>query len=522
MPLRNRVVIVGAGIGGLSAAVDLCAQGLDVTVVEQAATAGGKLSEIHTDGVGIDSGPTVFTMRWVFDALFAAAGASLDDSLTVRRADTLARHSWPDGSTFDLFADLDRSAEAVGDLFGADEARRFRAFARRAAKIYNVLERPFIQRAKPSIAGLTLDIGLHRPLDQWSIMPYRSLWSELGSYFRDPRLRQLFGRYATYAGCSPFKSPATLMLIAHVEQQGVWLVEGGMQRVPEALTDLIRRLGGTVRTGQPCSEITVDQGRASGVILASGERIEAQTVIVNADPSALAQGRFGTQAARAITATPPRARSLSALTFAFTAEAGTAPLVRHNLFFSPDYVAEFDALHAGRMPDTPTVYVCAQDRADDDGPPLREGAERFFAIANAPPDGDVHIWSQEEIDTCRSRAFESIRRCGLVLDPRPETMVATTPDAFERRFPGTGGALYGRAGHGWDGAFRRPGARTRMPGLYLCGGGTHPGAGVPMAALSGRQAASVVMADRASIRRSAPAATAGGMSMPSRTTAASA
>ncbi|AQR62898.1 CrtD protein [Brevundimonas sp. LM2] len=497
----ERVVIIGAGIGGLSAAVDLCARGLDVTVIERAATAGGKLSEVHAGGVGIDSGPTVFTMRWVFEALFEAAGTTLDQHLTVRRAETLARHSWPDGATFDLFADLERSVAAVGELAGAAEAKRFRAFAARAALIYRVLEEPFIRKAKPNVLGLTLDIGLHRPADQWSIMPYRSMWSELGRYFKDPRLRQLFGRYATYCGSSPFKSPATLMLIAHVEQQGVWLVEGGMQRIPEALADLVGTLGGSIRYGETCSRIVRDGGRASAVVLASGERIEADAIIVNADPGALAGGCFGADAALAVDPTPARTRSLSALTFAFMAEAVPAPLARHNLFFSPDYVAEFDALHAGRMPEIPTVYVCAQDRPDGDGPAVTNGPERLFAIVNAPPDGDAHTYSPEEIETCRSRTFRSMERCGVRLDPRPETMAVTTPDGFEKRFPATGGALYGRAGHGWDGAFRRPGARTRMPGLYLCGGGTHPGAGVPMAALSGRSAASAVLADRASTRR---------------------
>lgn len=496
---RETVVIVGAGIGGLSAAVDLCRQGFDVTVLEQAASPGGKLGEARVGEVAIDSGPTVFTMKWVFDDLFEAAGESLADHLTVARSETLARHSWQDGSTFDLFADLDRSAEAVGDLAGAAEARRFRAFSARAALIYRVLERPFIRKAKPNILGLTLDIGLHRPVDQWSIMPYRSMWSELGTYFHDPRLRQLFGRYATYAGCSPFRAPATLMLVAHVEQQGVWLVEGGMQRIPEALAGLAIRSGATLRYGQAVARVVKGPGGAGGVELTSGERIEADRVILNADPGAMAAGCFGAEAALAVNPTPRKARSLSALTLAFTGTSD-APLVRHNLFFSPDYVAEFADLHAGRMPVKPTVYVCAQDRADSGGPPGTEGPERYFTIINAPPDGDVHTWSPEEIDICRTRTLDALQRCGVRIDPSPSPMAITTPAGFEKRFPATGGALYGRAGHGWDGAFRRPGARTRMPGLYLCGGATHPGAGVPMAALSGRSAALAVLADRASTR----------------------
>lgn len=496
---KDRVVIVGAGIGGLSAAILLCGQGFDVTVVEAAPTPGGKLSQTEVDGKAIDVGPTVFTMRWVFEELFASVGRNLTDHLTLTRSEILARHAWPDDSTFDLFADLERSVDAVGILAGAAEARRFRDFSARAALIYRVLKRPFMTVDKPNLFKLTFDIGLHRPRDQWAIMPYRSMWDELGHYFHDPRLRQLFGRYATYCGASPFKAPATMMLIAHVEQQGVWRVEGGMQQIPRALAALATELGATVRCDAPVARIETTHGRASGVILNSGERIEADVVIGNADPAAIGTGRFGAEVGSAVRTAPPRSRSLSAVTFAFTAET-TADLVRHNLYFSPDYVAEFDALHAGRMPDIPTVYLCAQDRHDADAP-APAGPERFFAIVNAPPDGDVHAYSEQEIETCRSRTFASMERCGLRIGSISSPMAITTPDAFERRFPATGGALYGRAGHGWDSAFRRPAARTRMPGLYLCGGATHPGAGVPMAALSGRLAAQAVMRDRASTRR---------------------
>lgn len=510
---RERVVIVGAGIGGLSAAVSLCGRGVDVTVVERADRPGGKLHDIAIGGTAIDTGPTVFTMRWVFDDLFAAVGQTLSDHLTLTPAETLARHTWQDGSTFDLHADPARSADAIGRLSGPAEAKRFLAFTARAARVYGILEAPFMKAQKPGLIDLTLAIGLNHPGDQWSIMPYRSMWSELGRYFHDPRLRQLFGRYATYCGVSPFRAPATMMLIAHVEQQGVWLVEGGMQRIPEALAGVAANLGATLRYGYGCTEIMTRNGRPSGVVLASGERIEADTVIVNADPAAVSGGLFGAEVAPAVKASARSARSLSAVTFALTADTGGAPLLRHNVYFSRDYPAEFAALAAGRLPDDPTVYLCAQDRGDTDGSvstgpiptgpgpgPSPPSQERLFAIVNAPPHGDTHPLTQEEISTCRSRAFASLERCGLRIDSMSSPMATTTPADFERRFPATGGALYGRAGHGWDSAFRRPGARTRMPGLYLCGGATHPGAGVPMAALSGRLAAEALMQDRASTR----------------------
>jgi 1-hydroxycarotenoid 3,4-desaturase len=491
---HDRVVIVGAGIGGLAAAADLALRGCDVVVLEADAALGGKLRE--QGPARIDAGPTVFTLRRVFDELFRAAGENLNEHLTLEPADILARHWWSDGSRLDLHADVDRSAEAIAAFAGAREAESYRRFTRRAAHVWRVLDRPFVRRQRPDLIGLTLDIGLHRPVDQWVIMPYRSLWDELGGYFRDPRLRQLFARYATYVGASPFRAPATIMLVAHVEQTGVWTVKGGMGRLVEAVADLARRNGAEIRCGARVASIDVQNGRAVGVTLDTGERFAAGAVVVNADPNAVATGRLGTDAVKSVPPTPPDARSLSALTFTFEAETD-AELVRHNVFFSDDYSAEFRALRAGRMPERPTVYLCAQDRGGGDGPPAR-APERFLTILNAPANGDVNALSPEEIERCRDRTFDWMTGCGVRLRAPPGSPIPTTPADFERRFPATGGALYGRAGHGWDSAFRRPAARTRTPGLYLCGGATHPGAGVPMAALSGRLAAQAWVEDRAS------------------------
>ncbi len=226
----RRVVIVGAGIGGLACAVDLSRAGHDVLVIDKADAPGGKLREVSIAGRALDAGPTVFTMRWVFDELFADAGSSLEDHLVLHASQTLARHAWSGDERLDLFADIERSAEAIGDFANAAEARRYRAFCARAASVYRTLETPFLRGSRPSPISLTTRVGWRGLPDLMRISPFATLWSSLGEHFHDPRLRQLFGRYATYCGSSPFAAPATLMLVAHVEQQGVWLVDGGRLR----------------------------------------------------------------------------------------------------------------------------------------------------------------------------------------------------------------------------------------------------------------------------------------------------
>jgi len=508
---RDRVVIVGAGAAGLVSAFALAARGLDVTVLERSAAPGGKMRQIGIGVSQIDSGPTVFTMRWVFDELFAAAGKNFSDHLRLSPLDMLARHAWDERSRLDLFADEARSVEAIGDFAGAAEAARYRTFCRDTRRIYEILEKPFLRAPQPSMAGLIGANGFRGLMQLPQIKPFSSMWSALSQYFHDPRLRQLFGRYATYCGSSPFKAPATLMLVAHVEREGVWSIEGGMHGLARALADGAKSLGTTIRYDQEVSEVLIAHGHACGVRLASGERIAADAVIVNADVGAVASGLFGINARRAAPRTPPRARSLSAMTWSMVAKTAGFPLRRHNVFFSRDYAAEFDdILHRVALPREPTVYVCAQDRGD--GNANGTDPERLLVLVNAPANGDRHSYDAAEVEQCAQRTFGVLERCGLQIRRQPDATRVTTPADFNQLFPATGGALYGRSSHGWTASFQRPGARTKIPGLYLAGGSTHPGPGVPMAALSGRSAAASLMADLGSISQSPKTATHGGIS----------
>ncbi len=507
--MTEPVLVIGAGMAGLAAALELAAQGVPVTVLERAPAPGGKMREVATGGARLDAGPTVLTMRWVFDALFAAAGTTLAEQITLHRATILARHAWSGTERLDLFADPARTEDAIGQFAGAAEASGYRAFRAESQRIYRTLEQSFITAPRPTPISLVRAVAGQGLGGLLSIRPFDTMWSALSRHFRDPRLRQLFGRYATYCGSSPFQAPATLMLVAHVEQEGVWLVEGGMHQLAAALARLATARGASFRYGAEVASIQTQNGRVSAAQLSTGETLPARTIVLNADAAALAAGLFGPAVQRAVPA-PPGQRSLSALTWAAVADTAGFPLSRHTVFFSRDYAAEFDAIARGALPGEPTVYICAQDRDDaGNGPP---GPERLLILVNAPALGDRRPFPPEEIAACWDRTATLLNRCGLSVRPTAPPVVTAPPD-WNALFPATGGALYGQATHGPMASFARPGSRTAVAGLYLAGGSVHPGAGVPMATLSGRLAASALMADRASTAPSRSRAMRGGMSM---------
>ncbi|MFO7759080.1 MAG: phytoene desaturase family protein [Roseovarius sp.] len=510
----NRVVIVGSGIAGLSAAARLAHHGLRVLVLERHAAPGGKMRCLPSEAGPVDTGPTVLTLRGVFDTLFADLGERLEDHVTLIPQRILARHFWTDGSTLDLHDTEAGSAEAIHRFAGARAVAQFRSFSARARTLFDGFEAPVMQAPAPSLPGLAAHV-MRNPRLLRPMAPLSTLGDVLQSTFDDPRLAQLFGRYATYVGGSPYKVPGLLALIWQAEAAGVWVVRGGMHRLACALQDLAETRGAEFQFNAHVDRIeaTRDTGTRA-VILSDGTRIPADTVLFNGDPKALATGALGPDCAHVAPQTRTTARSLSAEVWAFAATPRGPDLAHHNVFFSETPKPEFDALDRGTLAPDPTLYVCAQDRGQG-GPP---GApERFEIIANAPPlQGPAE---KEDFHQCQTRTFRTLARFGLTFDPIPLDAALTTPAGFARLFPASDGSLYGQSPHGMTAAFRRPTARTGVPGLYLAGGGTHPGAGVPMAALSGQHVVAAIMRDRTSTSTCPATATPGGTSTGSATTA---
>lgn len=513
----RRVVVIGAGVGGLCAAVRLAHAGCAVTVVEAAQGPGGKMRTVASAAGPVDAGPTVLTLRGVFDEVFAAAGTTVEEHLTLVPQPLLARNWWPDGATLDLHADPEANAAAIRAAFGPRAEAEFRRFHALTAQAFAAFTPPVMEAPRISLPRVAA-AALSRPALLPMLMPGMTMARHLALTFREPKLRQLFGRFATYVGGTPQTTPALLSLIWQAEAAGVWVVEGGMHRLAQALEGLARAGGARFRYGVAATRILEHWGQVSGVALADGSSLAADAVVFNGDPAALRQGLLGPAARGAVPARAVTPRSLSARVWAFAAKPSGRDLAHHNVFFTADPGAEFGPLSRGRAPEAASFYICAQDRGLGAAP---RGRERFEIILNAPPlplSGPPPPPAEDL--RCHDLMLSTMTAYGLGFDPAPPPTAITGPAGWAAMFPGSRGSIYGLSPAGMTAAFRRPPAQTALPGLWLAGGGAHPGAGVPMAARSGLHAAAAILSAPPSASRSGRTAMPGGMSMASRTTGA--
>jgi 1-hydroxycarotenoid 3,4-desaturase len=411
----------------------------------------------------------------------------------------------------DLFDDHERSEAAIADFAGQGAADDFKAFSDRAKRLFDAFEIPMMRTAEPSSLQLTRTV-LSQPSLVPAMAPTSTLSKLLQSSFSDPRLRQLFGRYATYVGGAPSRAPAILALIWQAEAAGVWTVEGGIHALVEAIASRAATLGARIQTNAHVARILIGPKGVSGVELEDGQSISCETIIYAGDPRALATGELGPHLRHVARQTKVTPRSLSARVHSFAAQVSGPELAHHNVFFDKDPTAEFDDLLSGYLPNDPSIYLCATDRGMSQPTP---DLERFEIITNAPAEPGRF----EDTTTWHPKIMQRMARFGISFQPMPTQLSVTTESDFAQMFPASLGALYGQSPHGLTAGLRRPTARTRVPGLYLAGGGCHPGAGVPMATLSAKHAVEAISNDRILAYTLRPMDTPGGTSTASAMTA---
>lgn len=474
--MSKKAVIIGGGLGGLAAGLRLAARGWRVTICERGASFGGKLNTWESQGFRFDTGPSLITMPWVFEDLFKVAGSQMRDHFELTTLQPLCDYIYPDGTRFQYTSALPAWLETVKQLDKRD-VDGFLRFMKLGAQLWEVSKHTFMARRPADWLGA--DLGAMKQ------MPLRYGWGNydaaIRAHFHSPHLRQLYNRYPTYVGSSPYASPATFIVIPYIEYAfGGWYAQGGLYRIVESLLALARSLGVELLLNAQVERIEHAGRRVSGVQLADGTRLAADTVVMNGDASYTAE-MLGLARRPGL---PPAERSMSGLVFLFGVKRTLPELPHHSIYFSDDYQHEFAQLFEQRChPDDPTVYVNAPSRSDRSVVP--GAGEALFVMSNAPAnDGDV--WDETTIAAARQRVLTRLRKSGFP-DIADDIVVSDvwTPNRIGQRYQMPGGAIYGTHSHGWRKAFLRPPNKDKnFAGLYYVGGSTHPGGGTPTVLLS--------------------------------------
>ena len=482
------VVIVGAGAGGLAAAIALQAAGRRVRVLDRQRQPGGKMGTVVVDGVEVDTGPSVLTLPEVVDAVLRRAGTTIAERIQLVGPSPAFRYQFASGKHLHVFVDVDETLASVRNSLGPRAADELRAFLAYARDIWDASKDAFIFAPAPRVPSL-VRLALARPAALLRIDPFSSMASSVTSRITCDELRLLLLRYATYNGSNPWAAPATLHCIAHVELTlGGFGVVGGMAALARALADVATKLGVVFEGGVDVERVVVGKDGVRGVETSRGF-VPCKHVVVNADV-----GWLRPQSASIARALPRAAEPSTSGATAVLRARRRVDRVAHEVIFSAHYRAEFaDLIVRRRPPAQPTLYLCSAERAH--GRTGWADEEPLFAMINVPAIGAGSDGSDDLPALARGRtigeAAGRLHADDVVLWQRGAAELAEA-------FPGSAGSLYGAASNDRSAAFLRPHNRaSRVRGLYLASGSAHPGGGVPLCLQSGLLAADALLRDLA-------------------------
>jgi phytoene desaturase len=487
--MGKTVAVIGAGLGGLAAAIRLASVGLKVKVFEKNNLPGGKMSEQEWSGFRFDTGPSLLTMPSVLDELFGFCQRKRENYLHLIKIDPTCRYFFDDGSTLDTFANVEKMITILEDE-SADQIEAYKEFLSYITRLYTYSAEIFLHTPIHEFRALVEKLTLKKLLNIGRLDAFSTVHRRLTKIFKDPRLIQIFDRFTTYNGSDPFQAPATLNLIAHVElNQGAYYIQGGMYRLVDALIDICRETGIEINCDASVEQILYHQNRCKGVQV-NGEMIETDYVVCNADVvhsyNDLIKG-FKSRKKKLNKLEP----SLSGMVLLWGVKGEFKQLSHHNIIFSKDYKLEFQQLFDQKTaPDDPTVYIAITSRRNRDHAP--EGHENWFVLLNMPYLSIEQNWP-DLVTRMRRIIIDKLARRGIDLSKSIVKEKILTPQDFERLYGANRGSIYGISSNSLLSAFLRPPNRSRdLKNLYFVGGATHPGGGIPLVLLSAKLVAEMI------------------------------
>lgn len=483
-----KAIVIGSGIAGIATAIRLAVMGYSVKVFEANPYPGGKLTAFNQEGFRFDAGPSLFTMPHLVDELFVLAGRSPKDHFTYTRQEEACRYFWEDGVKITAWADVERFANEVSQKLGVKPDKVTDALLH-SRKLYELTGETFTEKSLHK-AGTWLSGDVVKALGKiFGLDIMTTMHKANAKRLEHPKLVQLFDRFATYNGSSPYKAPGILNMIPHLEHNmGTYFPDKGMHSITESLVALAEDLGVQFYLNEPVQEILHSKEEAYGVKVAGNVHM-AEVIVSNMDVVPTYR--------RLLPNTKPpekvlqQERSGSAVIFYWGMQEQFPELGLHNIFFSEDYRSEFDHIFQLKSVSTdPTVYVHISNRVvKADAPP---GTDNWFVMVNVPAD-EGQYWEQL-IPQIRANVIAKLQRIlGKSIESKIANESVLDPRGISMRTSSWKGALYGAASNNKYAAFlRHPNFHRKIKGLYFCGGSVHPGGGIPLCLLSAKITADLI------------------------------
>lgn len=488
----QKAIVVGAGIGGLATAIRLAAKGYETAVYEANTYPGGKLSQFETGDFRFDAGPSLFTLPKEVDALFELTGRNPRDYFQYEKLDVITHYFYPDGTRIKAYADPDFFAKEVHEQTGESPGKVVKLL-NKSRELYDITHKVFLESSLHKMKTFLKMDTIKAMFKLHKLDALRSMNQSNEARFEDPRIVQLFNRYATYNGSDPYQAPATLNIIPHLEFNiGAYFPKGGMYSITQALYRLGRDMGVTFHFGKKVEKILTQGKKAVGIQI-DGHSMPAQVVVSNAD--IVPTYRHLLKELPAPESTLQQPRSSSALIFYWGMEGEYPELDLHNIFFSKDYKEEFDYIwRKKQVYHDPTVYINISSKLNPADAP--KGSENWFTMINVPHD-DGQDWDSV-IEKSRQHILAKLSNMlGQDISKKVVVESILDPRSIQSRTSSYLGALYGNSSNNPFAAFlRHPNFSKQIEGLYFCGGSVHPGGGIPLCLLSARIVGDLVPAPK--------------------------
>jgi diapolycopene oxygenase len=509
----RHIVVIGAGLAGLSSTVELLSRGFRVTLVEKNQHLGGKMNVLEDQGFRFDMGPTILTLPAVIRGIIQRSGRKVEDYIDLVRLDPQWRCFYDDGTVVDLLENADEMARSINEQFpGKGGGEGYKAFIEHARRMFRLSESVFFYKDLGDVKDLMFNPPKNRPEglmgDVLAMRMHSTVGATVEKHIPEKHIRQLCEHFLQYVGSSPFLSPAILTLIAAAQtDQGCWYSMGGTRSVARSLERIIREHEAdgqaTVLTGQSVKRITIQNGKACGVVLDDGREIGADGVVSNCD----VQRTYGNLLGDAAAASEQKKISgkyepaCSGVVFYLGLDKQYDHLAHHDFLFSGSSASEFGDIYRKGVPATdPTLYLCVPSRTDPDQAP--EGCEALYVLIHTPYLRDGQEWGEpgdgKLLDQYRPIVMNKLKTCGGMPDIEDHIVVERhlTPNMIDAMYNAEGGAIYGLASHGkLKGGFKPRNTSRVYENLYLAGGSANPGPGVPMVLMSGVTTARSVCRD---------------------------